>query len=189
MPAAHDVLGVLPNASPRELRRAFRRAVLALHPDRAGTAREAELLAAIAAYEELTGKVRPPRARRRATGPRRAAHGPPFVRDRFNCGGCGDTFAIDGECPRCALPLGETERPAHPVRPEVEAFEARLSAPPGWLGRTLARCEARIPVVALAGCFAFGTLAMGVHPPIALMSVGYGLALFLAEAWSGRACG
>lgn len=181
MSHAHEVLGVPRHATSSDIRRAFRRLVLELHPDRAGAEGEAKLLAAIAAYEELTGKVRPLPRRRRASQ-RPAAR--VFVRDRYNCGGCGDTFAIEGECPRCGLPLAETDCPRAPDRPEVDAYIARLSTPPSWLERQLEAHRERMPAVALGGCFVFGAFAMTIHPPIALMAVGYGLSLFAAEAWS-----
>jgi hypothetical protein len=186
MPSAHALLGASPNASPTELRRAFRLRVFALHPDRAGGAREAELRAAIAAYEQLTGKARASRRRARSSA---GARSPTYARSRYNCGGCGDTFTLAGECSRCALPLAEAERPPYPHRPDVEAFEARLSAPPSPVAQRLAAHRERLPALALGGCFLFGSAAMAVHAPIALLAVGYGLALFVSEAWAGRACG
>lgn len=179
MSSAHAALGLTANATPAEIRRAFRRLVLELHPDRGGDA--ARLLGAIAAYETLTGKAPPrPRRRRRSTRPPART----YVRDRYNCGGCGDTFAIEGECPRCGIALAESDAPRAPERPEVDAYIGALSKPPSWLEVQLTQHEARLPAVLLGSCFLFGAYAMSIHPPIALMAVGYGLSLLAMDAWS-----
>jgi hypothetical protein len=49
----HEVLGVRPGASPREVRAAWRRKVLATHPDRGGD--EAAFAEALDAYRALGG--------------------------------------------------------------------------------------------------------------------------------------
>lgn len=197
------VLGVSPSASPVEIRRAFRRLVLELHPDRSRTGSAARFLEVVGAYETLTGKVRsrrvgarPGPSRRRGVG-RRAYGGRPYTesepapRDRFNCARCNDTFAIDGDCPRCALPLVDAQAPgaqasAPPPEPEVDAYVAALEAakpPPAWLGAL----ERRVPVATIGSLFAGGSLALGIHAPIAAMMIGYGLALLAADAVLGRA--
>jgi hypothetical protein len=53
----HDVLGVRPGASPEQVRAAWRRKVLATHPDRGGD--EAAFAAVLEAYRALTGEAPP----------------------------------------------------------------------------------------------------------------------------------
>jgi len=199
------VLGVSASASPSEIRRAFRRLVLQLHPDRSGDASDSRLLEVVEAYETLTGRVRV--ARRRGSprpAPSRPASrwgrgftgrpytdSPPVARGRYNCGRCHDTFANEGDCPRCGIPLtdalvadGVTQ--AAPPQPEVDAYisvlEARKPAP-AWLGAV----ERRVPVATIGTLLAGGSAALAVHAPIAAMMIGYGLALLCADAVLGRA--
>lgn len=199
MPSPRRVLGVSEQATPSEIRRAFRRLVLELHPDRGGAASEARLLDVVEAYETLTGKARP--ARRRVARPaptpapaRRGTTGRPYTssgpyaespRDRFNCGRCHDTFAIEGECPRCGIEVTEGHAVAPPL-PEVEAYIHALEAqrpPPAWVGSL----ERRLPVATIGTLFAGGSLALTIHAPIAAMMIGYGLVLLCADAVLGRA--
>ena len=55
----HEVLGVRPDAPADEVRAAWRRKVLATHPDRGGD--EAAFAEALAAYRALTGELPPAR--------------------------------------------------------------------------------------------------------------------------------
>lgn len=194
------VLGVSPSATPNEIRRAFRRMVLEVHPDRAGARSEARLLEVVDAYEALTGKAKPRRARAQraphAAGPaRRRSRGfagrpyrdsEPTARDRFNCAGCHDTFTIEGECPRCGIPLTDGPPSAPPSSAEVDAYMGALEAqgdPPAWHG-TL---EQRLPIATIGTLLTSGALALTIHAPIAIMMIGYGLALLCADAVLGRA--
>jgi|GEM_PF-1805897 len=193
------VLGVSPSATPHEIRRAFRRKVLEVHPDRAGAASEARLVEAIDAYEALTGRAKPrrPRASRAASpAPASRSRGftgrpyrdsEPTARDRFNCAGCHDTFTIEGECPRCGIALTDGP-PSHvgPSNPEVEAYMGALESQgpaPAWHG-TL---EQRLPIATIGTLLTSGALALTIHAPIAFMMIGYGLALLCADAVLGRA--
>ena len=49
----HAQLGLAPGASPSDIRRAYRRLAMRLHPDRAGAGTLADFLAVKAAYEAL----------------------------------------------------------------------------------------------------------------------------------------
>jgi hypothetical protein len=205
MTHTHRILGVSVGASPAEIRRAFRRLVLELHPDRSPTGDEARFLEVVEAYETLTGKARPRRRRTRScasTSYRRARPGyaytgtPYTAREaappgRFRCPRCSDSFEIEGTCPRCEVSLRDaTCADASPapiaLEPEVEAFVARLEAkgpPPAWLGAL----ERRIPVATIGSLLAGGSLVLGVHAPAAAMLIGYGLALLCADTILGRA--
>ena len=189
----HDplaVLGLPPSASVREVRRAFRRLVLELHPDRHhGDPRQAaRLRAVVQAYEAVTGKA-PPRRRVRAR-PAHAASAPPpppRARDRYACPRCLDTFAYDAGCSRCDLPLVDELR-AGPVRPiddpRVDAMVeeiARRESRHAWLGRI----APRVPVAAISSLFAAGAASLPIHVPVASMLLGYGAFLLGAEALRG----
>jgi hypothetical protein len=203
MPDPRRVLGVSPSATPQDVRRAFRRLVLDLHPDRVAAAErarcQARLLEVVDAYETLTGKVRPRRRRIEAPAPapaRRRSRGftgrpytPPTtraLRDRFNCAACHDTFTIAGDCPRCGIALTDGAPGSAPAAPEIDAYIGALEAkapPPPWM-RSL---EDRLPVTTIGALLGAGALAMPIHAPIAVMMVGYGLWLLCADAVLGRA--
>jgi len=198
------VLGVSASASPSEIRRAFRRLVLELHPDRSGDASETQLLEVVDAYETLTGKVRPHRRRgavrpssarptsRRARGfsGRPYTEGAPVAPGRYHCSRCNDTFDIDGDCTRCGIALTDGAAaggasPCAPPQPEVDAYITALESrkpPPAWL----ASLERRIPVASIGTLLAGGSLAIGIHAPVAVMMIGYGFALLCADAVLGR---
>lgn len=199
MPDPRRVLGVSPSASPHEIRRAFRRKVLEVHPDRAGAASERRLVEVVDAYEALTGKAKPRRARTQRTPSPTAARGrsrgftgrpyqdgEPTARARFNCAGCHDTFTIEGECPRCGIALTDGPPSAPPSRAEVDAYMGALESKgpaPAWHG-TL---ERRLPIATIGTLLSSGALALTIHTPIAIMMIGYGLALLCADAVLGRA--
>jgi hypothetical protein len=172
-----SILGLLPGASPREIRRAFRRLVLDLHPDRrGGDARSAARLRGVVdAYEALIGPPRAARIRRpKRPQPVVVAKGP------MVCPRCDDSYGEAGECPRCGIAVQAlgTVQPA-PVEPAVEAMVAALeSARPSrflWLAP-------RVPAAAISGLLMSGALALSVHGPVATMLVGYGLLLLVGES-------
>lgn len=190
---SHDpraVLGLPPSTSTTEVRRAFRRLVLELHPDRhqGDPDRAARLRAVVEAYEALTGEARPRRARSRPPRPRREARSapPPRPRDRFACPRCLDTFAYDASCPRCDVPLVDELRAGPvgaPQDPRVDAMVSeieRRGARDAWARRI----APRIPVAAISSLLAGGALALPIHGPVSAMLVGYALFLLGAEALS-----
>ncbi len=176
-----EILGLTEGASAREVRRAFRRLVLELHPDRRGgdIRAAARLRRVVDAYETLLGRVRPSRARR---GPTRArSYRPPPSRGPFVCPRCDDSYGAVGECPRCGLEvvaLGAGV--AAPDDPAVEAMLSALEAArPSALGLALAP---RVPVAAISALLASGALALAIHGPVASMLIGYGLLLLAGES-------
>ncbi len=184
---AYAVLGLLPGASGREIRRAFRRLVLELHPDRhEGDASRAERLRAVVeAYESLIGC-----SFHRAEKPTKATErAPPRFRDRFACPRCLDTFSHDSTCPRCEMPLMDEwlSGPVHPAPdPSVDAMLARLEK--RSLGarepyeRVLQNVPAGICVLLLGG----GVLAFPIQVPIASMMLGYGVFLTMVQTFGAR---
>jgi hypothetical protein len=175
MRAAHlSALGLGPTATPKEIRRAFRRLVLDLHPDRGGDA--GRLRAVLDAYEALLGTPRPVRRRRAPARAREVVLAGPFL-----CPDCRESFGAEGECPRCAVPVAQLG--AHvspPVRAEVDAMLADLEArrPSPWAERL----APRVPAAAIASLLGAGALALPIHGPVAAMLVGYGLVLFASES-------
>ncbi len=155
------------------------------------------MLEVLDAYEALTGKRKPRRARPASptpNAPRRTRgfagrpyrESPPAPRDRFNCARCHDTFAIPGECPRCEVPLTDGPPGSASIDAEVDAYMGALEAQgpaPAWHG-TL---EQRLPIATIGTLLTSGTLALTIHAPIAIMMIGYGLALLCADAVLGRA--
>lgn len=204
-PDPRRVLGVSASASAAEIRRAFRRLVLELHPDRSGASSDARLLEVVEAYEQVTGKARPTRRRAeprsarpapRGSRGRDAYRGRPYAetvhaaRDRFNCARCNDTFAVEGECPRCGIALVDGIAGIAPAQPEVDAYIEALEsrpAPPAWLKEGMGTLERRLPVTTIGTLFAGGALALTIHAPVATMMIGYGLVLLCADAVLGRA--
>lgn len=172
-----SILGLLPGASQREIRRAFRRLVLELHPDRGGDVRAATRLRGVVdAYEALMGPPRAVRMRR----PRRAERPAVVLKGPMVCPRCDDSYGEAGECPRCGIavqPLGTVG--TAPPEPAVEAMVAALeSARPsrfGWLAP-------RVPAAAISGLLMSGALALSIHAPVATMLVGYGLLLLVGES-------
>lgn len=195
---ARSVLGLTSTATPAEVRRAFRRLVLELHPDRhQGDPRTAARLRAVVdAYEQLTGKkarLRPRRAPVRSPWRRGAARSagqasappPPPVRDRFACPRCLDTWAYDATCPRCEVPLIDEHRRGPVCQapdPHVDAMVAdleRRAISTDWA----ARVDPHVPLASISALLAGGALALPIHVPIAAMLLGYGLFLFGMEAY------
>lgn len=200
------VLGLPENASLGEVRRAFRRLVLQLHPDlHAGDPRKAaRLRAVVAAYEQITGRAPEPRPRRRparpayASRPRHSYSRPyaapepqpaPAARDRFGCPRCCESWSFEGTCPRCDVPLVDELRAGRvtpAADPRVDAMEHALerAAASGAWARTVG---ARAPVTTIASLLAGGAMALPIHVPVASMLLGYGLLLLALEATNGRA--
>jgi hypothetical protein len=169
-------LGLQTDATAKEIRRAFRRLVLDLHPDRGGDA--ARLRAVLDAYEALLGTPRPVRRRRAPVRAREVVLAGPFV-----CPDCRESFGAEGECPRCLVavaPLGARVDP--PVRTDVDAMLADLEArrPSPWVERL----APRVPAAAIASLLGGGALALSIHGPVAAMLVGYGLLLFAGESFT-----
>ncbi len=171
----------------RCLRARFRRLVHELHPDRrAGDPRATERLReVVAAYETLRARLRgarqPERRERRSTEP------VPRDRLRYGCARCDDTFAFEGECPRCELPLGDTwtGSPASPCAedPRVASFIAELEAR-GEPRESL--LDAHAPMLTLVGLTLAGALALGVYVPVGTMFLGYALVLVGVYATAQR---
>lgn len=189
----HDpfaTLGVREGATPREIRRAFRRLVFDLHPDRVESVCAERLRAAIEAYEALTkrrnGVLRDPLQGRANVdaSPRPTAQAPPP--GRFRCAACHDVFEVEGECFRCGLSLvpADVVVPV-PASARVEAYIARLERfrpPPAW-SVALAR---HLPTVLVGALLGGGALVASVHAPAATMLTGYGLALMLLDCLERR---
>jgi hypothetical protein len=191
----YRTLGLDETASERELRAAFHRLVHALHPDRrAGDPRAAERLReVVAAYEAACG-LRQGRSRR---APRRAAHAscdphpaPPRERLRYACTRCDDTFAFEGECPRCACALHDAWSGAPPPPPDAQR-EALITA---LVTELEARGEPResalaahAPAWMTSGFALAGLLAFGVYVPVGAMFLGYALFFALVQLHARRA--
>jgi curved DNA-binding protein CbpA len=114
----YKVLGVSMDASPAAIRTAYRRRVLALHPDRAGDAASAAFLRVVAAYEVLSN---------------------PGKRARYDDGLTREgTAATSGEGPFVVAPRDVLTRISGPVRSllatgalvrrDDESFELRVTA-------------------------------------------------------------
>lgn len=130
---AFDILGIHHDASRAEVRRAWRRLAKRTHPDVDDSPEAARRFQRLRrAYREALRQLdlRAGRSVRRSTPPKKATP-PPRARFRYACGSCDDSFAIAGDCPRCAIPLHDERR--GPVRrtddPEVAAFVDALENP------------------------------------------------------------
>jgi hypothetical protein len=179
------VLGLPPSATAREVRRAFRRLVLELHPDRNhGDPRHAaRLRAVVEAYEAIVGG--PPGDADMWGAPERPpAPRPPRARFRYACPSCDDSYEHDADCSRCDVALvDELEHgPARRVDdPRVDAMileiaqRARLDA---WA----ARHAPKVPAAAISSLLAGGAVALPIHLPIATMMLGYAVFLIGSEA-------
>ena len=62
------------------------------------------------------------------------------------------------------------------------ALESQVPAP-AWHGAL----EQRLPIATIGTLLTSGALALTIHAPIAVMMIGYGLALLCADALLGRA--
>lgn len=185
----HAVLGLSPSATANDVRRAFRRLVLELHPDRhhGDPTRGARLRAVVEAYETLTEtKARPRRRVRRTARPAQAAPPPPRTRDRYGCPRCLDTFAYDAGCSRCDLPLVDEHREGR-VRavddPRVDAMVAEIERR-AVTGAWIRRIAPRVPAAAISSLLAAGAISLPIHIPVATMLLGYAVFLLGAEALS-----
>ena len=177
-------LGVSETASESELRAAFRKLVHALHPDRqAGDPRATERLRAVVdAYESACARRHGRRPTRRRASTCDTA---PRERLRYACDRCDDTFAFEGECPRCDALLRDawldaTPRYADPesnarVAAFIAALETRGEPQPSLL-------DTHGPALTMGGLALGGLLAFGVYAPVGVMCLGY--ALFLAGVFT-----
>lgn len=174
VPEAYAALGLLPGAGEAAIRRAFRRLVLELHPDRGGSS------AALQRVVEAYGV-----ALRHARGV--APEAPTFAprpRERWVCPCCDDSFELDGECPRCSAELhDELESPVvHAVDARVATFMEMLEARGEPVPTAL---ERHAPAIASWGLLGAGTLALFAFVPVAAMFLGYGAVLMAMRAVRG----
>lgn len=183
------VLGVEQDVDERRLRARFRRLVHELHPDRrAGDPRATERLReVVAAYETLRARLRGARPMERRGRPSAERAAAPRDRLRYGCARCDDTFAFEGECPRCEVPLADTwaASPASPCAddPRVGPFIAELEAR-GEPRESL--LDTHAPMVTLVGLTLAGALALGVYVPVGTMFLGYALVLLGVYATAQR---
>lgn len=128
---ARALLGVRPQASPTDLRRAFRDAAKAAHPDREGGSsdRFRRVMAAYRQLEEASAEVIAPRVSTTA-----AEHGKLVISplQAWN-GGAVEHRMADGRTLRIRLPVGL--RNGDLVRAEGEAFEVAIESREGMTVR------------------------------------------------------
>lgn len=187
------VLGLPAGATAAEARRAFRRLVLELHPDRhhGDPRKAARLREVVEAYETIVGAR--PRRRGARAGARhpggsgdaaRGAPPPPRPRFRYGCPRCDDTFSFDAACPRCEVPLVDHHGPRRAKTSEDPRVDAMLSELEQRAARGLddERVSPRVTFATISSLLAGGALAIPIHAPIAAMMLGYGLFLIGVEA-------
>lgn len=171
------LLGVSPGASEVQLRRAFRRRVLVIHPDRRGgdAAAGVALRLLVAAYAVALADARGERPEERPLTPERP-------RERFVCVRCDDSFEHEDACPRCALPLHDTLRAPLPPLTEdarvagfVAALDARGEPGPPML-------ETHVANVGTWALLAGGALSLFAYLPVAVMFLGYGAFMLALRA-------
>jgi hypothetical protein len=184
---AYAVLGLLPGASGREIRRAFRTLVLELHPDRhPGDAGCTERLrVVVAAYESLIGLSRC------AEKQTKVSASPPRFRDRFACPRCFDTFSHDSACPRCDLPLIDEwlRGPVSPASdPSVDAMLTMLERRAEGLREPYERFLKNVPIGICLTLLGGGVFALSIQVPIASMMLGYGVFLAMIQAFGTPNC-
>jgi len=130
-----EALGVGERATEAELRAAFRRLALELHPDRnpSDPGAEERFKRMVIAYERALAVARGllPDPSRPAAG---AAAPPPRRRFRWTCACCDDSYALPDRCPRCELPLHDSwSGPSPEVAPDprvdrlIERLERRAA--------------------------------------------------------------
>jgi hypothetical protein len=173
---AYVALGLRPGAGESGVRRAFRRLVLELHPDRAG-GDDAGLRHVVAAYGVALAAAR-------GEDPFAPPAPPPRPRERFVCPCCDDSFAYADVCPRCAMPLHDE------LTGQVTPFDdVRVGE---WIVELKARgepmpsvLERNAPAIASWGLLGAGTLALFAFVPVAAMFLGYGALLMAMRAVRG----
>lgn len=112
-----DILGVPGSSTKHEIRRAFRRRALELHPDRNAAPDAAEQFKRLVrAYRTAMYGEQPRTRAKTAAAPRP---------DRYSCGSCGDTFPFAERCPRCEVELVDGVAPSV-ADARVEAFMSAM---------------------------------------------------------------
>jgi len=159
-----------------QLRRAWRRTALRLHPDLNPEPGAAERFkAARRAYRR---RLRVLNARRRAPVPKTPAR----TRLRYGCGTCGDSYAFDGDCPRCGVALFDGVAPRPAPDPRVDALIATLEDPTPRRENPIP-AELRVPL-ASAGLALFGAWHLAfAMAPLGVLMVGFAGAALAIEGW------
>lgn len=183
---AFEVLGIDRDATRAEVRRAWRRMAKRTHPDVDGSPEAARRFQRLrSAYREALREVdlRAGRPVRRSRPPKPAM--PTRARFRYACGSCDDSFALAGECPRCAIPLhDEREGPVRRAEsPEIAAFVDALENPTGsYLDRFDMPPEQRTAMLA-AGLVCLGGFQASIGLiGLAVLSLGFAMIWVASEA-------
>jgi len=183
---AFEVLGIHRDATRAEVRRAWRRLAKRTHPDVDGSPEAARRFQRLRhAYREALRQVdlRAGRPVRRSRPPKPMA--PTRARFRYACASCDDSFALAGDCPRCALPLhDERQGPvARAESPEVAAFVQALENPEGsFFDRFEMPPEQRTAMLA-AGLVCLGGFQASIGlVGLAVLSLGFAMIWVASEA-------